>query len=236
MSDYPILKSNGCHSSIFSVSLIINYIEQYLWFSGLLQKRSQTRPFKTVMKIIITQLPASCATETYVTKSASQEMPDQGSKYKIPPTSSIGQPRLCHYSVLCFLSYSSFIPYNTLFPALCISFRQLLHLHGSSLSRQYVQSIREPLSFFWVTMLRMRAGCRSQRQKRRKASSALKWGFYTHSHLLRICETCMCSGPVAPQENSHAKLLLFTIMIIHIFFHRKKINMPPTSISTVNHW
>lgn len=98
VSNYSILKSNGCHSSVISASFRINYIQQYLWFSGLLQKQSETRPFKTVMKIIITQLPTSCATETYVTKSASQEMPGQGSKYKMPPTSSIGQPRLHHYS------------------------------------------------------------------------------------------------------------------------------------------
>lgn len=91
---------------------------------------------------IITQLPTSCATETYVTKSASQEMPGQGSKYKIPPTSSVGQPRLHHYSGFPPLfSVSSHIRPSsptTPFPTLCISFRQLLRLHGSSKSQQTV--------------------------------------------------------------------------------------------------
>lgn len=42
--------------------------------------------------------------------------------------------------------------------------------------------------------------------------------------------------PVAPQENSDAKLILFAIMVIYFFFHRKKTNMLPTSISIVSNW
>lgn len=128
--------------------------------------------------MIITQLLASCAIETYGTNPASQEMPWQGTKYKTPPTSSVGQLRLCHYSG--FPPPSSIpshvlpsIPHNTTFPTLCVSFRRLLPLCGSRLSRQGAQRTREPLSSCGVLMLRMRAGCRSQRQGRRKATFSL---------------------------------------------------------------
>lgn len=163
-----------------------------------------------MMKTIITQLLASCAIETYVTNSASQEIPWQGSKYKTPPTSSVRQLRLCHYSGFpppstipshilppspttpC--SPRSAFPSGDFFPSMA---------HDSQ--QTGVQRIREPLSHCWVLMLRMRAGCCSQRQKRRKATFSIgdhEMGMpHTHSCLLRICETCVCSGPVASQEN-----------------------------------
>lgn len=97
---------------------------------------------------------------------------------KLPPPAAWGNSG--YVIILVFLLHPPFplmffppSPHNTTFPTLCVSFRRLLPLRGSRLSRQGAQRTREPLSSCGVLMLRMRAGCRSQRQGRRKATFSL---------------------------------------------------------------
>lgn len=110
-------------------------------------------------------------------------------------------------SILHPLSYSSSIPHNIVFPARCISFRWLLSLHGSWVSAdkglQNKGTIVPLMSSDFEDESRV-----TQSEAKEEESYVRPWkSWYTHSRLLRVCEICACSGPVASQENWDAKLL-----------------------------
>lgn len=98
--------------------------------------------------MIITKLLSSCVIQTYVTNPASQEMPWKRSKYKTSPPALFGN--------------SSYVPHPLHF--LWVTSSPLWFM---SLNSQGVRRIRDLLSTCWALMPSMRAGCCSQRQKRR---------------------------------------------------------------------
>lgn len=120
--------------------------------------------------MIITKLLSSCVIQTYVTNPASQEMPWKRSKYKTPPPSTVWHLKLCHYSGFPLPSPLIFFlhpPQHHVPHPLHFLWVTSSPLWFMSLNSQGVQRIRDLLSVCWALMPSMRAGCCSQRQKRR---------------------------------------------------------------------
>ena len=103
-----------------------------------------------------------------------------------------------------------------------------------SLSRQGVWRIRKPLSPSWVLMLRMRPGCRSQGQKRRKAMFSLgdhEMGMlHTQSSSQDMCNLCTLRASGISGELRCQTLNTATVHMCKSCFQDLRLNLSSYSV------